>query len=100
MRDLNDCAGDLNLELQQLGYTDLRPIAGNMCGLFRFMFTTGLMVGLDAAGYERRYCYERHEDALAALISWDGKGHPSGPWIKLKGVLGGERVDIINPELK
>lgn len=90
---------DLNSELQALGYTELREIDGKMCGLFRFMFTTGLMVGLDAGGYERRYCYEHGEDALAALVAWDGAGHPSGPWIKLKGMWGGERVDLLNPEL-
>lgn len=89
----------LTPELQLFGYTDLRQIDGKQCGLLGFMFTTGLMVGLDSEGYERRYCYEHQEDALAALAVWDGTGHPSGPWIKLKGMLGGERVDLLNPEL-
>ena len=87
---------DVNACLEGLGYTDLRLISGKMCGLYRFMFTTGLMVGLDAAGYERRYCFESREDALAALEAWDGEGHPSGPWIKLKGMLNGEPVDLSN----
>jgi hypothetical protein len=88
---------DLNGRLLAFGYTDLKTIRGKTCGLHRFLFTTGLMVGLDATGYERRYCFERHEDALAALSEWDGTGHPSGPWIKMKGMLDGKGVDLLNP---
>lgn len=89
----------LHAALHSLGYTELRVIDGKLCGLQRFLFTTGLVVDLDADGYERRYCYERHEDAEAALAAWDGAGHPPGPWIKLKGRLDGCRVELLNPEI-
>lgn len=50
------------------------------------MATTGLVVGLTASGYERRYCYEHEIDARKALASLDGAGHIGGPWIKCKGL--------------
>jgi hypothetical protein len=78
-------------------YENLRTINGVLCGTQKFVFTTGLVVGLDAAGYERRYCYEHGPDALAALEAWDGTGHPPGPWIKCKGWLNGSFVDLSNP---
>lgn len=91
---------DLQTTLLSLGYTDLRTVDGKLCGLLRFLFTTGLVVNLDQDGYELRYCYEHHEDAQAALAAWDGNGHPSGPWIKLKGRVDGRLVDLLNPEMQ
>lgn len=87
---------ELHQYLSQNGYTDLREIGGKLCGLSKFMFTTGLVVGLDQHGYELRYCYENEAEARAALQSWQGIGHPCGPWIKAKG-LG---TDLLNPELQ
>jgi hypothetical protein len=48
------------------------------------MFTTGIFVGIDEWGWQRRYCYENFDDAVAALAAWDGSGDPPGPWIKEK----------------
>jgi hypothetical protein len=82
-------------ELQHIGYSDVCKRDGQLCAILRFNYTTALMVGLDPAGYERRYCYEHEHDAREALSSWDGKHHPGGPWIKCKG--GG--IDLLNPML-
>jgi hypothetical protein len=83
------------LTLQDMGYTDLCTLRGGvLCGLYPFMFTTGLVVGLTEQGYERRYCYEYAVDARAALQAWNGSGHPGGPWIKCKG----PGIDLLNPE--
>lgn len=79
--------------LHQEGYTDLREIDGRWYGLYRFMFTTGLVVGLDEYGYEGRYCYHTMSEARNALIHWYGKGDPPGEWIKYKG-KDGERSRI------
>lgn len=73
-----------------------RTINGVPCGIFKFLFTWGLCVGIDQEGCEKRYCYEHATDAEAALMSWDGQGHPPGPWIKCKGRDG---ADLLNPEL-
>lgn len=86
---------ELHAFLTANGYTDLREIGGRLCGLNRFIFTTGLVVGLDEVGYQVRYCYEHEADARDALEAWDGMGYPSGPWIKAKGL----DMDMLNPEL-
>lgn len=84
---------ELEAFLASQGYVQLRVIGTAVCGLHRFSFTTGLVVGLNFEGYERRYCYEHAADALAALAAWDGYGHPGGPWIKCKGA----GIDLLNP---
>lgn len=85
---------ELKKLLESEGYTDIKEINGRgLCGLYRFIFTTGLVTGLDSTGYSGRYCYSSKADALKALESWDGQEDPSGDWIKYKG-KGGERPRI------
>lgn len=76
------------------GYTDICTRRDQVCGVKQFNFTTAVVVGLDAIGYQRRYCYEHRVDAQAALAKWDGEEHPSGPWIKCKG----SGIDLLNPD--
>ena len=57
---------------------------GGICGVQRFLYTGGLVVGLDFDSYRGRYCYETVEQALQALAAWDGAGDPPGKWIKYK----------------
>lgn len=82
--------------LEKEGYREIREVPGRgLCGLFNFMFTLGLVVGLDSVGYKFRYCYphEKAFEAIVALKLWDGIGDPSGSWIKRKGDGG----DFLNP---
>lgn len=79
-------------KLKSEGYTNLKVIGGRLCGLRRFIFTTGLVIGIGTHNYFGRYCYQNHADALDALNTWDGSGDPSGNWIKYKGE-GGERCN-------
>jgi hypothetical protein len=83
------------------GYSHLKQLRdGKVAAILRFNFTWGLMVGVNPAGYERRYCYEYSADAARALEDWDGKDHPDGPWIKCKGVMpNGQGVDLLNPNI-
>ena len=83
--------------LNENGYYALTNINGKLCGLHRFAFTTGLVVGLDRNGYERRYCFDKQNDALESLLTWDGIDHPSGNWIKCKGTYKDFTGDIPNP---
>jgi hypothetical protein len=71
--------------LNENGYTHVKVMPDEtVCAIQRQLFTVGLIVGLDRVGWKRRYCYEREYDAREALIHWDGKGDPPGPWIKEK----------------
>ncbi len=95
MDSLKRSSTELVAALEAGGYDDLRTIGEVICGIRRFNYTTSIVVGLDEAGYERRYCYEYKVDAQAALRAWDGEAHPSGPWIECKGA----GVDLLNPAL-
>lgn len=79
--------------LSQEGYTSLRRLGGQLCGLQGYNFTCALVVGLEAQGYGRRYCYESDAEAAEAIRVWDGEGHPPGPWIKCKGA----GIELLNP---
>lgn len=61
----------------QNGYAQFRVVKNQMCALKQFNYTSALVVGLEEMGYQRRYCYEHRADAENALVSWDGRGHPS-----------------------
>lgn len=77
------------MNLEDEGYFEIREIKGaGLCALMRFVFTIGLVVNIDDAGYERRCCYSELRDALDDINSWNGTGHPEGPWIKCKGIYG------------
>lgn len=71
--------------LERNGYVNLRRLpTGEIAGVCKFMFTTGLVVGLTEVGWRTRFCYERSLDAIRALETWDGQGFPPGYWIKQK----------------
>jgi hypothetical protein len=75
----------LNDELTAQGYTDIRVLPnGETAAVLRFMFTFGLMVGVDKIGYRTRFCFGTYEEARDSLAAWDGKGFPPGFWIKQK----------------
>lgn len=86
---------DINLEdpmimqFENMGYFCVRPIEqgefkGCYTGLFRFMFTIGVIVGMDMIGYDHRYCYNTIEEAKAGLNEVVMGRVPTG-YIKRKG---------------
>lgn len=93
---------DLFVELSRLGYQNLKRMPdGTVCGLLPFLFTTGLAVNVSIKTqfYDHRFCFENSHEASQSLEAWSGQGYPSGPWIKLKGIMDGEYVDKLNPEI-
>ena len=75
------------------GYTHCRHLPdGTLIGLKAMWFTCDLFVGLDVAGYARRYCYESQAIALDAFERWVGTGDPPGNWIVVEGELTGDRL--------
>lgn len=71
-------------------FRELREVEGRgLCALQRFIFTTGLVYGIDDMMVEGRYCYENYYDAKEALYNWTGEGDPQDEdWIKHKGRSG------------
>lgn len=83
--------------LADQGYTPIIVIPSvGVCSIRRMIFTTGLFVNMDELGYQYRYCYQTRAEALSAIESWNGEGHPPGDWVKRKG----EGGDLSNPEQK
>ena len=89
----------LSVELREFleseGYSHLRVMPnGEIAGIQSFMFTYGLVLGLDHWGYRTRFCFPSKAEAVAALKDWDGEGFPPGFWIKQK------PENIPNPDLQ
>lgn len=81
-------------EVENLGYTHIKQINGVWCGLYRFIFTVGLVVDIDSIGYKYRYCFNNNSDAKKSLHKYENLNElPTGNWIKRKGIGG----DISNP---
>ncbi|MBC6444651.1 MAG: hypothetical protein GDA50_04355 [Alphaproteobacteria bacterium GM202ARS2] len=57
---------------------------GEWACIGRMLFTWALVIGVTEQSTDRRYCYEREQDARSALETWDGIDDPPGPWIKEK----------------
>jgi len=80
--------------LEEEGYVQLKEIEGRgICGVRKFIFTYGLIYGLDESGFKGRWCYDNYVEPVVALHNWDGIGDPKGNWIKYKGE-DGERSRI------
>jgi len=71
---------------EDMGYRGVVRLNGEIVGLSQFIFTCGILVGMDETGYKHRYCYHDANAASAALIRWiiEGGDEPSG-YIKRKG---------------
>ena len=63
-----------------MGYGLPIKLNGEIVALGKFIFTTGIMVGMDETGYKHRYCYHTQIEAEIGLLSWIGSGdvEPSG----------------------
>jgi hypothetical protein len=80
-----------------MGYTRLREIPGRgICGILKYIFTWGIVYGIDEWGYQGRWCYDNPIEPVVFLEEWNargGVGDPNGRWIKYKGE-GGERSRV------
>lgn len=93
---MNEETSQLIDQLRDEGYYALRELPGRgICGLYRFIFTVGLVYGIDKYGYKGRWCYGDNLEARKALEEWEGAGDPGGNWIKYKGI-GGEHKNSLS----
>lgn len=77
-----------------LGYDSPKEINGVWCGIARFAYMTGLVVGINRLSYQYRYCYHKYIEACSSLNHYeDTNEHPIGNWIKRKGL----ESDLSNP---
>lgn len=82
---------ELKAQLESEGYFNVVEIEGRgICAVQKYLFTFGIVYGIDLIGYEGRWCYADYRVAILALSQWDGKNDPPYNWIKYKG-KGGER---------
>ena len=59
------------------GYDHVREIDGvGFVGISRFIYTVGVLWGLDETGYAGRFCFDTYNDAVLFLRDWDGTTYP------------------------
>lgn len=70
---------------EEMGYSHPIKIDGSIVGISQFLFTFGIVCGLDETGYSHRYCYASAFEASEALVQWilSGDAEPTG-FIKKK----------------
>ena len=65
-------------DLKAQGYRHIVIKNGEICGLYKFAYTWAIISGMNAFGYEGRWCYHNLIDAIAAFDKWNGIGDPEG----------------------
>lgn len=65
---------------EEMGYGKVIKINDEIVGLYQFLFTVAIVVGLDMTGYRVRYCYNSANEAFGAMVVWvlEGGEEPSG----------------------
>lgn len=68
------------------GYQLPCKMHGKVVAMMKFIFTVGIVVGMDETGYECRYCYGSAPEAYIAYATWlkTGTDEPAN-YIKRKG---------------
>ena len=87
--------------LEADGFYSIKRLAtGELAGLMKYMFTTGIVVGLNEYGYRIRFCYPEEEKANEAFASYSGDSFPDDAnWVKAKGRnIDSSYVDNLNPK--
>lgn len=67
--------------IRDCGYSHPRLLGeGRYACLVPFLYTSAIITGRigDRVGYDDRWCYSSHEEALSALDAWSGSGEPEG----------------------
>jgi len=57
---------------KEMGYGEPVKLNGEIVALGKFLYTTGIIVGMDETGYKHRYCYHNESEAMIALLAWIG----------------------------
>ena len=69
-----------------MGYGMPVKLDGEIVALGPFLYTVGIVVGMDETGYKHRFCYPSQGEAMIALLAWIGSDDEEPPgYIKKKG---------------
>lgn len=87
---------------EDAGFLFIKEIEGQgEVGVMKMMYTLALCCHISTdttqAPYRYRYCYEDGNECVNDFLTWDGKDHPPGNWIKRKSGFEG---DYSNPNYK
>lgn len=66
---------------EECGYLLVLPLTNtHYVAIARFVYTHAIIIGQyeDRVGMDDRWCYHSYQDALTALLNWDGQGEPQG----------------------
>lgn len=55
-----------------MGYGMPIKLDGELVALGPFLYTTGIICGMDETGYKHRFCYHTEDEAMLALLAWIG----------------------------
>jgi hypothetical protein len=67
----------MSKQLEELKYSNLRWLDNmGICGTFRFIFTVGVVYGIDETGYIGRFCFDTEQNARLFLKYWNGLTRP------------------------
>lgn len=62
--------------LEEQGYINICKKNGEWTAMFKFAFSTAIVSEIHENGYSQRWCYHKHDVALAEFEKWDGVGEP------------------------
>lgn len=72
MKDIEKLPDEQVKFYTDMGYGSPIKMDGEIVALGPFIFTTGIMVGMDEVGYKHRFCYHNVNEATVALLAWIG----------------------------
>lgn len=55
-----------------MGYGMPVKLDGELVALGPFLYTVGIICGMDETGYKHRFCYANEDAAMLALLAWIG----------------------------
>jgi hypothetical protein len=72
MKTVEKLEGEHAKFFTDMGYGMPIKLDGELVALGPFLYTVGIMVGLDEHGYTHRFCYPNEDAAMLAFLAWIG----------------------------